>query len=433
MSNPPKSATLFAFNIGFGDCFLLRFQYTGSKRRHVLIDFGSTRQPKIRPSKYLTRVAEQIQELCGGKLDVVVATHRHKDHIGGFARNKAGTAPGDIIRSCSPTLVIQPWIEHPDAARDATKSPDQTEASRAFAGSIENMSALAGAAYRMAQQDEGTDPRHRLFTEVSELDAFSFLGENNIKNKSAVENLMSMGKTRRYLCFGDDPGTSDILPGVNVDVLGPPTLSQNAAISEQRAKNKEEYWHLQASSANLAVGLGAALFPRHAAAVVPGWARWGRERLRALRRHMLMSIVRELDEEMNNTSLILLFRVGDKSLLFPGDAQWENWSHALSKKKVQKTLESVDLYKVGHHGSLNATPKTMWRLFENRGPKSKKGRLVSVNSTMHGVHGHSANTAVPSHKLVNALEGESTHITTEEIPIKKTTTKFYKKIQIDFG
>jgi hypothetical protein len=32
---------------------------------------------------------------------------------------------------------------------------------------------------------------------------------------------------------------------------------------------------------------------------------------------------------MNNTSVILFFEVGSKKLLFPGDAQIENWSYAL--------------------------------------------------------------------------------------------------------
>ena len=39
--------------------------------------------------------------------------------------------------------------------------------------------------------------------------------------------------------------------------------------------------------------------------------------------------MRTLDDQMNNTSLILLFEVFGKKLLFPGDAQIENWSYAL--------------------------------------------------------------------------------------------------------
>ena len=36
-----------------------------------------------------------------------------------------------------------------------------------------------------------------------------------------------------------------------------------------------------------------------------------------------------MDKVLNNTSLILLFHIGETTLLFPGDAQIENWSYAL--------------------------------------------------------------------------------------------------------
>ena len=63
-----------------------------------------------------------------------------------------------------------------------------------------------------------------------------------------------------------------------------------------------------------------------------------------------------VDDALNSTSLILLFTVGDTKLLFPGDAQIENWQYALKlsdrSEQIVKKLETVDVYKVGHHGSL---------------------------------------------------------------------------------
>jgi hypothetical protein len=245
---------------------------------------------------------------------------------------------------------------------------------------------------------------------------------------------MSMGKKRRYLCFGDDPGTGDILPGVDVDVLGPPTLTQNGAIAKQRSRHKEEYWHLQAAAAGaeLAAENGNSLFPNYVAKETPSWGRWGRHRLRQMRSDMLMPIVRNLDDQMNNTSLILLFAVGDKSLLFPGDAQWENWSHALADEAVRKKLRTVDLYKVGHHGSPNATPKSLWNLLENRGPEDKAERLTSVMSTKHGVHGHSRETEVPRDTLVKALVSDSHFHTTEDHKIRPDIGKFYDEVRVEF-
>ena len=114
---------------------------------------------------------------------------------------------------------------------------------------------------------------------------------------------------------------------------------------------------------------------------------------------------------LNNTSLILLFEVGKRFLLFPGDAQIENWSYALftaKDKKVLAKLAKSDVYKVGHHGSLNATPKTLWGLFKNKWYKGKPGRLKTLLSSKTGKHGDSKRgTEVPRKKLMKALAAES--------------------------
>src|SRR5688572_6844245 len=113
----PKKLEVRAFNVGFGDCFLLTWFYPKDVQKHVLIDFGSTSPPADDPN--LLKVAKQIEEVCGGKLHAVVATHRHKDHISGFRPNSKGTASGNIIRKCADAgkaLVVQPWTEDPKAA-----------------------------------------------------------------------------------------------------------------------------------------------------------------------------------------------------------------------------------------------------------------------------------------------------------------------------
>src|SRR5882724_8086565 len=137
----PTSLTLRTYQVGFGDCFLLTFNYA-KDARHILIDFGSTGQPKIVGPNPMERIAADIKEQCGGKLHAVVATHRHKDHISGFA-TKNGKGSGDIIASCSPDIVIQPWTEDPKAAKDATHATQTSVASGAkgFVASLQNMHA----------------------------------------------------------------------------------------------------------------------------------------------------------------------------------------------------------------------------------------------------------------------------------------------------
>jgi hypothetical protein len=131
----------------------------------------------------------------------------------------------------------------------------------------------------------------------------------------------------------------------------------------------------------------------------------GRQNLNAMLR-----IVRILDSALNNTSLILLFEVKGTGeplrLLFPGDAQIENWEYALKKAPEKDRnldlLRQVDLYKVGHHGSRNATPRTLYNLWTD--PATDDRPLAAVMSTKAGVHGKSAATRVPRKTLVAALD-----------------------------
>src|SRR5262249_17477287 len=87
---------------------------------------------------------------------------------------------------------------------------------------------------------------------------------------------------------------------------------------------------------------------------------------------------------------------------------------------LRKKLEGVNLYKVGHHGSLNATPKTLWGLFEHKGSARDHNRLKTVVSTMAGKHGSTARgTEVPRHKLIEELQKHSDFFTTQLLKGKK--------------
>jgi beta-lactamase superfamily II metal-dependent hydrolase len=66
-----------------------------------------------------------------------------------------------------------------------------------------------------------------------------------------------------------------------------------------------------------------------------------------------------LDRVLNNTSVVVLLRVGDASVLLPGDAQWGAWLPLLDAADVRSLLGGVTVYKVSHHGSHNGTPRTL--------------------------------------------------------------------------
>jgi hypothetical protein len=405
MASAPKSARIFAFNIGFGDCFLLRFNYAANVARHILIDFGTMERPDGASKTFAVDVANEIKKLCGGHLEIVVATHRHLDHVSGFKTDGSKTDSGGIIAGLQPDLVMQPWTEDPQAPKDATAPKKKKLTAHGFRQSLADMSAVATAAQRFGLMRANSARGREL----------AVIGMDNIKNPEAVENLRTMGRRKPlYLKAGDEVNISTLLPGVEVKVLGPPSVDDWPEVRKQAENYRDQYWLKRSKTAERIgeKGQGQPLF-RDRVEKLPAYALWVADHARAAETEAFYGIVRELDNAMNNTSLILLFEVGGKKLLFPGDAQGENWAYALSRDDWKKLLKDVDLYKVGHHGSRNATPKDLWNLFDNKGPAGKRGRLKSVMSTKHGVHGEKKETEVPHYRLLDHLEDETALTNTE--------------------
>jgi hypothetical protein len=104
---------------------------------------------------------------------------------------------------------------------------------------------------------------------------------------------------------------------------------------------------------------------------------------RQLRSRMLSNALAfaDLDGKVcNNTSVVLLIEWKGKRLLFVGDAEWDgafkegkgncSWNVMwnLRKKQIQGPLS---FYKIGHHGSVNATP---WGMT----PAASKGEPLAI-------------------------------------------------------
>jgi hypothetical protein len=229
-----------------------------------------------------------------------------------------------------------------------------------------------------------------------------------------------------YLSEGMASRISQHIPGIGVRVLGSPTIEQHAAIMKARANDPGEFWLTQLGEVEHIEPASLDTSTRRPPPdkVEPGPVAWIVEKLAHQQVGVLNRIVRTVDDALNNTSLILLIDAGDKRLLLPGDAQIENWSWALKDapkaRNYRRLLAGVDLYKVGHHGSRNATPKSLFRIWEQQSRDDHP--MVALMSTMPDVHGKTEATAVPRGSLVTALGLRMDLVRTDDLDKRGSVT-----------
>jgi hypothetical protein len=371
------------FRQGLGDCFLLSF-YKGELERHVLIDCGVLQGTSDGEEK-MRKVARNIRRASGKHLDLVVATHEHWDHLSGFVQAQ------DIFDQVAMDQIWMAWTEDP---------------SDPFAQTLREEHSLALQAVRAAVAlipEEDEDRRRSLF---SLLNFFGEpLGASSISG--AREALNYLAKREDALISYCRPGealrTLPGLPEVRFFVLGPPR--DEALLKKTRTTKTGQEGYGLVNETDLVISFLAAVehlrgnqpgkfsdrtdlpfderycIPPEEASQIPFFRRYygfgegedQGESWRRIERDWLAAagqLALDLDSATNNTSLVLAIELVDSGrvLLFPADAQVGNW---LSWEAVEWTLPSADgsphivkghdllsrtvLYKVGHHGSHNAT------------------------------------------------------------------------------
>jgi hypothetical protein len=128
---------------------------------------------------------------------------------------------------------------------------------------------------------------------------------------------------------------------------------------------------------------------------------------------------------------VILFKFAGKNLLFAGDAQAGNWEYWLYRPdtptsnptkagellaRSREILKTINFYKVGHHGSTNATPIPVVDAF---GPDHSPADSVAMCSTQVGTHGNAENDSeVPRDPLMEALAQEFTLIRSDSLRIE---------------
>jgi len=325
------------YNVGFGDCFLLRFPHEDEDRT-VLVDCGSHFKGKgPRPmSEVVEQVIGDVTVEGKARIDVVIATHRHQDHVSGF---------GDAAwKNVDVGEVWLPWTEHPTDPEARRIRETQSRKAKAIHKALK----LAAAPSRLVE-----------------------LAENSLTNAAAMTMLkrgFSGNPRLRYLPAKSRSRRTfrpKLLPGVTVHAMGP--SRDPDVIRDMNPPKGESYLRLTTGAGarriaspfdeSFRIAMRSAVARRLFEATDFDAA--DRKAIERIADEDPLALVVALDKAVNGTSLLLMFEMGDQFLLFPGDAQWGTWQSALEDDVWRELIEKTTFLKVGHHGSHNSTPKDL--------------------------------------------------------------------------
>lgn len=394
---------------GIGDCHLLSFPREDGGRYFILIDCGV--------HSGVSGGADKIREVVADiatvtkRIDLLVVTHEHWDHVSGFM------SAADAFAAIH---VEDVWFAWTEDSNDALARDFDTYRGQALA-------ALQMASSRLAGLSGADASLGTLGRELGQVLGFHFgaAGDKVRKARNAARD-MAKGKVV-YQQPGAGPLALPGVSGVKVYVLGPPRDPKALGLEERdselygqglaggfgMAMAQALMGYAAGSSAeddgspfdpeighslaeilplasgpatpkpgDLAVARAAPLVqllhahysgPADASAVArgkkatdptasdQGWRRIDGDWL-----GLAADLAMQLDRGVNNTSLVLAFEFGDRRVaLFVGDAQVGNWLswQGLTWGAGESAVTGPDLLKrtvylkVGHHGSHNATLK----------------------------------------------------------------------------
>lgn len=372
-----KPVRIRMYRQGLGDCFLLRFPRATGQPFHLVIDSGVIKGTANSGAK-MSEIARDIERETNGKIDALVVTHEHWDHVSGF------TEAQEIWKRMDIAEVWLAWTEDPE---DELASKIRKDREDRKAGIKNKIAALAnGSSFRLDA------------TRGSRIDALlGFLGFGlgaagaaGGGTKAALDFIVGQAAKPIYHA----PGTSftrEEIAGVRIYVLGPPRDEKKIKKSNPSTAHPEVYSDPEQAFAfsgtepasgdedlerpfGLTEGIEVRtpeeydnLFSKHFGGSLPlpdpTWRRFDYANISEIERLALA-----LDGDTNNSSLALAFEFEDgRVLLFPADSQvgnclsWQDhtWSVGAKSVRADDLLARTVVYKVGHHGSHNATLKDL--------------------------------------------------------------------------
>lgn len=361
-SQQPSGVKVRMYRQGLGDCFLITLPRSEGKPYFIMIDCGVILGTPS-GAKTMQDVVNDIILVTHGHIDLLLATHEHWDHLSGFLQAK------DLFAGLTFDKVWLAWTEDPN---DELANKLRSEHSKM-------QMALAAAAARM--RFGGADN--------SVIDGFlEFFGTaGQGTTRAALELVKGFCQPPRY-CRPEDAPVELQGCDARLYVLGPPHNEKQIKRSNPSKAHPETYdmTALYVDRIAPVITDGNVDAPFDPIAQIPlEFAQqmsffqahyWGEdngseERDQSWRRidgdwlDPTSSLALQLDSATNNTSLVLAIELirSREVLLFVADAQVGNWLswQDLTWNVGGETVTGPDLlrrtilYKVGHHGSHNAT------------------------------------------------------------------------------
>jgi hypothetical protein len=377
---------------GLGDCFLITLPSSGKHPFHIVIDCGVVLGTPADGISKLAGAVQDIATVTGGQIDLLVITHEHWDHVSGFTQ-----ARKLIQQSWKVSQIWVAWTEDPHDALANKLRAERAQAESALRMAVDSLHAYA-------QFDQAM--------RVSSV--LDFLGAASGSTAEALSFAKTLaGSNLRFCQPGEPPITLPEVPGFRIYVMGPPkdekllrkslpsagdaygvddnSLAANAmflsALSRAAGVANDDGGASDTALADpfevrfqtsLANAQSDDFFEQRYFGPLRDDSlteRKSHERLQDQSWRRIDSdwlgtseeLALALDSATNNTSLVLAFEriATGEVFLFPGDAQAGNWlswqSLVWTDGQGKPVITGPDLlartvfYKVGHHGSHNAT------------------------------------------------------------------------------
>jgi hypothetical protein len=401
MRAPKSGVRVRMYRHGHGDCFLLAFPGARGRPVYVLIDCGY--KPGSNHKYGLSEIddiVENIAQATGGTLDLVIVTHEHQDHVNGFWREKNPPFEDFEMRAAwfawtedpNDDLANELRRRHHDQLLGLIAARNQLAADDRPVARLDDLLTLelgidAPAELALAAAKKKKEPNDSVNKQGMRL-VKKKAGKKNTKYIRAHHEIMRVPGVEgvRVFAFGppydeklladEDPEGTEAFPGLAVRA--------SFFAAARAAEDPDEAYAIRPFSRRFTLPLEEAFTdPQHGpffsghygrpeAAAQPdsgsecapdaAWRRIDKDWL-----YSAEDLALALNKGINNTSLVLAFELerSKKVLLFIGDAQrgnWISWTQGSwtdgdDTITVRDLMARTVLYKVGHHGSHNATLK----------------------------------------------------------------------------